>query len=318
MIDAFGRKIDYLRISVTDLCNLRCKYCMPEEGIKKKAHEDILSLEEIENIARAAVDIGIRKIRLTGGEPLVRKGILKLVKNLAQIKGLEDLCITTNGTLLGKYAQELREAGLQRINISLDSLNKDKYKSITRGGSLAEVFEGIAAAKAAGFAPIKMNVVLIKGFNDEEINDFVKLTFDEKIEVRFIELMPLGEVHRWDSARYVSNEEVLRQVPELIPLPENNHGGVGKMYKLSEGKGLIGLISPISSHFCGECNRIRVTSDGKIKPCLHSNAEINIKNANKEELKELLRRGINAKPKTHAVKQEDFIPVKRNMNEIGG
>jgi cyclic pyranopterin phosphate synthase len=291
---------------------------MPEEGIKKKAHQDILSLEEIENIARAAVDIGIRKIRLTGGEPLVRKGILKLVKNLAQIRGLEDLSLTTNGTLLGKYAQELHKAGLKRINISLDSLDKEKYKNITRGGCLAEVFEGIEAAKAAGLGPIKINVVLIKGFNDDEIKDFVKLTLDEKIEVRFIELMPLGEVHRWDSARYVSNDEVLRQVPELIPLPENNYEGVCKMYKLPEGKGLVGLISPISNHFCGECNRIRVTSDGKLKPCLHSNIEINIKNANEENLRELLINGINAKPETHSVKKEEFVPVKRNMNEIGG
>lgn len=275
-------------------------------------------MEEIENISKAAVEIGIRKIRLTGGEPLVRKGILQLITRLSRIKGLEDLGLTTNGTLLGENARNLRKAGLQRINISLDSLNQEKYRRITRGGNLADVLEGIQAAKAEGFSPIKLNVVLIQGFNDEEIADFARLALTEEMEIRFIELMPLGEVYRWDLAKYLSNKEVLRQIPELVPLPGKEHGSVVKMYRFPQGRGRIGLISPISSHFCGACNRIRVTSDGKLKPCLHSDREIDLKNADLGNLKNLLMKGIYTKPENHAAEKTGFVPGKRNMNQIGG
>jgi len=318
MLDNCGRRINYLRISVTDLCNLRCAYCMPEVGIPKKEHRDILSLEEIENIVRAAVGLGIDKVRITGGEPLVRKGIVQLAENLTKIKGLKDLSLTTNGILLKEYAADLKKAGLNRVNISLDSLDKIKYKKITKCGELEQVLEGIAEAKKVGFSPIKLNVVLVGGFNDDEIEDFVKLTLIDNIEIRFIELMPLGEATSWSGGSYLSNEAVLSKVPGLIPLPIQGHGTVARMYKLPGAKGKIGLISPISSHFCNYCNRIRVTPDGKLKNCLHSNKEIDLKNARPDELSMLLLKGIKTKPMMHNIDMQDSDRVNRNMNEIGG
>lgn len=318
MLDSFGRKINYLRVSVTDLCNLRCSYCMPMEGISKKDHKEILTLEEIENIVRAAVQMGIDKVRITGGEPLVRPGIIQLIENIAKLEGLNDLGLTTNGMLLRKYASDLKRAGLDRVNISIDSLNKTKYQQITRFGNLDNILEGIQAAKDAGLAPIKLNVVLVGGFNDDEIEDFVNLTLKDDLEVRFIELMPLGEASTWVESSFISNETVLSKVPRLIPLPMKGHGTVARMYKLPHGKGKVGLISPISSHFCNYCNRIRVTPDGKLKSCLHSNQEINLKNAHPDELPRLLFEGIKAKPSKHHISAKESSQAKRNMYEIGG
>lgn len=318
MLDTYGRKINYLRVSITDLCNLRCSYCMPAEGIKKREHRDILTLEEIENIVRAAVKLGIDKVRLTGGEPLVRNGIIELIANLAKINGLKDFSLTTNGILLKKYALDLKKAGLHRINVSLDSLDKTKYQQITRCGKLDDVLEGIKLAKEVGLTPIKLNVVLVGGFNDDEIEDFVNLTLKEDIEVRFIELMPIGEAQTWVQSSFISNETVLNKVPRLIPLPFKGHGTVARMFKLPNGKGKVGLISPISSHFCNYCNRIRVTPDGKLKSCLHSNQEINLKNAHPDELPRLLFEGIKAKPVKHNISTKNSSQAKRNMNEIGG
>ncbi|NLI92088.1 MAG: GTP 3',8-cyclase MoaA [Peptococcaceae bacterium] len=318
MIDKCGRKINYLRISVTDLCNLRCAYCMPADGVRKREHRDILRLEEIVNIVKVGVQLGIDKVRITGGEPLVRNGIVQLVENLAQIKGLKDLSMTTNGILLNKYALELKKAGLDRVNISLDSLDRAKYKKMTRCGELDDVLEGIRIAGEAGLSPVKVNVVLIGGYNDDEIEDFVNLTLKSDIEVRFIELMPLGEAKSWPMGSFISKETVLNKVPGLIPLPFKGHGTVARMYKLPNGKGKVGLISPVSSHFCNYCNRIRITPDGKLKPCLHSDQEIDLKNAHPDEIKRLLYEGIKSKPNKHQLDTQHVSIVKRNMNEIGG
>jgi cyclic pyranopterin phosphate synthase len=292
---------------------------MPEKGVPKKEHEDILSLEEIFKIAQAAVKLGITKIRLTGGEPLVRRGILDLVKNIADLKeqGLKDLGLTTNGVLLKNYADELKKRGLSRVNISIDTLDGAKYKEITRGGRIEDVLAGIRAAKEAKLFPLKLNVVLIGGFNDEEIEDFVNLTLEDDIEVRFIELMPIGEAGGWDHDHFLTSNEILKRVPRLIPLPFKGHGSVARLFKLPNSKGKVGIISPLSSHFCGYCNRIRITPDGKLKPCLHSNIEIDIRDY-ENNLEGFLMDGILAKPHKHCIQSADYEPIKRNMHEIGG
>jgi cyclic pyranopterin phosphate synthase len=320
MIDKYGRKINYLRISVTDLCNLKCQYCMPPQGVKKKSHQEILRIETIEKIAQAAVNIGISKIRLTGGEPLVRRGIIDLVARISQLKskGLEELVLTTNGILLERYAGDLKKAGLTRVNISLDTLNPEKYKNITRGGDLEQVLKGIEAAKKEDLSPIKINVVLIGGVNDDEIVDFVHLTKDQELEVRFIELMPLGEASDWDKNHFISGEEILYRVPQLIPLPLRGKSSVACLFKLPNSKGRVGIISPLSNHFCHSCNRVRITADGKLKPCLHGNREFDIRDYDEEHLEQFLLDGIYGKPMKHNILNKDYIPIARNMNEIGG
>lgn len=320
VLDNIGRKINYLRISVTDLCNLRCKYCMPQRGLCKKSHDDILRIEELEAIVNQGVKIGIDKVRITGGEPLVRRGIIKLIERISGMDGIKDLAITTNGILLKKYAKELKNAGLSRVNISIDSLDKNKYKEITRGGNIGDVLGGIAAAKKVGLTPIKLNTVLIGGFNDDEIKDFIKLTLDEEIDVRFIELMPLGEASTWSRSHFIPNTIILDRFPELMPILKEDKSSPARYYRLPNGKGRVGLINPISNHFCSSCNRIRITSDGKIKPCLHSNDEINIRTLLKEniELKDILKLAIEAKPKEHMINDYEYQPVIRNMYQIGG
>ncbi|SHN57895.1 GTP 3',8-cyclase MoaA [Desulfitobacterium chlororespirans] len=319
MLDSYGRDINYLRISVTGMCNLRCNYCMPEEGIKKKAHKEILSLETIEQIAFSAVNLGFQKIRITGGEPLVRKGIIDVIEQIAQLKsrGLKDLGLTTNGTLLSGYADELKKIGLTRVNISLDSLDEEKYAQITRGGKLSAVLEGIEAAKEAKLWPLKINVVLIGGFNDDEIEEFVNLTREDDVEIRFIELMPIGEASCWDQEHFLSGTEILKRVPQLLPLAVKGQGAVARLYKLPNSKGRVGIISPLNNHFCNSCNRIRITPDGKLKPCLHSDLELDIRNYG-ENYEGFLLDGVFAKPNRHSMQNENYEPILRNMNEIGG
>ncbi len=320
MLDNVGRKINYLRISVTDLCNLRCRYCMPEEGLCKKSHEDILRIEEIEEIVQEAAKLGINKVRITGGEPLIRKGIIELIRKISAVEQIKDIAMTTNGVLLGRYARELKEAGLNRVNISIDSLNKEKFSKITRGGNIKDVLDGIEEAKRVGLTPIKFNTVLIGGFNDDEIEAFVNLASSEDIDVRFIELMPLGQASTWAKEHFIPNTTVLDRFPELIPLCKDDKGSPAKYYKLPKGRGRIGLINPISSHFCGSCNRIRITADGRIKPCLHSNYEINIRSLRKQnmELLDILKLAVESKPKEHTINNYEFEPIVRNMYQIGG
>ena len=313
MKDKFGRDITYLRISVTDLCNLRCKYCMPESGVESLCHSDILSLEEIVEIVKVAAKNGITKIRLTGGEPLVRRGFVHLCKEISKIEQIEDIAITTNGVHLKNMADDLFENKVKRINFSLDTLVKEKYNDITRRNDFEKTMESLFYAIEKGFK-VKLNVVLIGGFNDDEIENFVKLANDYDLEVRFIELMQIGETANWSKDKFVSNKIVLEKVPKL---EFDGVSGVAKIYKIKGQKGKIGLISPISCSFCSDCNRIRLTSDGKLKPCLHSKDEINLKGLSGEELEEVFKRGIFDKPEKHHL-EDGKSESARDMNKIGG
>lgn len=319
MIDSFGREINYLRISLTDRCNLRCSYCMPEKGIEEKLdHDEILSLEETYRIAKVFVELGVNKIRLTGGEPLVRKGIVELVALLSKLDGLKDLAMTSNGLLLKEMAQPLKEAGLNRINISLDSLDPEKYREITRGGDLEKVLAGIEEAKRVGLSPIKINTVLIGGFNDDEIMDLIDLTKDEEIDVRFIELMPIGEAANWAQQNFISNNEILKRAKNLVAVKKEDPSSPANYYKIPGYKGKVGIINPISCKFCEDCNRVRLTSRGKLKLCLHSNMEIDLKDYlhSDQALKDKILESIQKKEEAHHLEEGQYII--RNMNQIGG
>ncbi len=314
MTDTFGRKITYLRISVTDLCNLRCVYCMPENGIEKRCHSDIMSIEEIVTSVEAAADCGITKVRITGGEPLVRKGITDICRSVGKIPGIEEICITTNGVLLPRYAQELRDAGVSRLNISLDTLDPEKYSRLTRIGRLEDALAGLDAAEKAGFTGTKINAVLIGGVNSDEIPALVGLTRDRDIEFRFIELMPIGECSDWDKSRFIPGSTVLEAVPELV---EDGMSGVSRMYRVPGWKGRVGLIDPISHRFCDQCNRIRITADGKVKPCLHSAGEFDLRGLDRAGMAAVIRSAIESKPGRHMLDEHSSESI-RNMNEIGG
>ena len=317
MIDTYGRQITYLRLSVTELCNLRCRYCMPEDGVCKKRHEEMLTQEEMIMAIRAAAALGIRKLRITGGEPLVKSNIVELCRAAAAVDGIEEICLTTNGTLLPKLAAPLREAGVRRLNISLDTLDAEKFHYITRIGILGDALAGIETALAAGFEKVKINSVLIGGFNDDEIPVLAALTRQYPVDVRFIELMPMYDSGDFGPEAFIPYTVVTDRLPELCPLPAD--GGVAKLYRLPDAKGNIGLISPISAHFCADCNRIRITADGKIKPCLHSSDEISLKGLDENGMLERLRSAILSKPKWHGeLSYSERSHAARNMNQIGG
>jgi len=319
MLDSQGRNINYLRVSVTDRCNLRCIYCMPESGIDKKQHEDILRFEEILKVVEAAVSLGVKKIRYTGGEPLILPNIDKLICETSKLKGIEDISITTNGILLSDMAEDLKKAGLNRVNISLDTLSKHKFKSITRLGDIDKVFSAIDKCISIGLNPIKINTVLMKGINDKEVKDFIKFAKEMPVEVRFIELMPIGEGAKLYEARKVNFEGILNSYPELIPL-KTEKSSTAELYKLKDGKGKIGFISPLSCKFCQDCNKIRLTSTGTIKPCLHSKEEINIKEFinNEVMLKAALKSAIWDKPLEHHLEEEKKSRSDKMMYQIGG
>jgi cyclic pyranopterin phosphate synthase len=322
LLDPFGRSINYLRISVTDRCNLRCIYCMPPEGVPQMSHSEILSYEEIRTVVRAAAELGINKIRLTGGEPLVRADLPKLIKMLSRIDGIQELSLTTNGTLLKNYALELRQAGLSRINLSLDTLKPDRFRYITRLGRLEDVLEGISAAKKAGFDPVKINAVVMQGINDDEILDFARMTCEEGCHVRFIELMPFKGM-----AEFVPSVEVRQRISllgKLEPCPSITGNGPARYYRLAGAKGTIGFISPLTeTSFCSRCNRIRLTADGRLRPCLLGEDEIDLKmplrnNASTEELRRLILKAVASKPEHHHLEGGNVRPVKRKMSQIGG
>lgn len=313
MKDRYKREISYMRISLTDRCNFRCLYCMPADGIEKCSHDDIISLEEVEKIVRAAATLGIKKIRLTGGEPLVRKGIVSLCEKISKIPGIEEICLTTNGALFKDYAKALKEAGVGRVNFSLDTLDPEKFKKISRGGDLKQTLAAIDEAISLGFK-VKINAVLIGGFNIDDIEKLVDYTKDHDIQVRFIELMKMGQTINWDQKNFVSNNIVLEKLPDL---EEVKTDGVAKVYKIPGHKGTVGLISPISSCFCQDCNRIRLTADGKLKPCLHSNREISLKGLDGDDLLAALKEGIYDKDKSHHL-VDGTTDTKRFMNTIGG
>ena len=316
MLDKFGREITYLRLSVTDLCNLRCRYCMPEEGVPKKDHAAMLTEDEMILAVEAAASLGITKLRITGGEPLVKKNILSICRRAARIPGIREVCMTTNGIRLPELAVPLREAGVRRLNISLDTLDPDKYARITRCGVLSDALAGIHAALEAGFEKIKLNAVLIGGFNDDEIEELTRLTLRYPLDMRFIELMPMGE-NGFGKEAYLPYTEVLRRLPELEPL--SGEGGAAKLYRLPGAKGNVGLISPVSAHFCSGCNRLRLTADGKLKPCLHSSAEYPIKGLDKAGMAAVMREAILGKPEWHGLLDyANRSQSARSMNRIGG
>ncbi|MGI6484786.1 MAG: GTP 3',8-cyclase MoaA [Thermoanaerobacterales bacterium] len=322
MRDAIGRDINYLRISITDRCNFRCIYCMPEEGVPDKSHSDILRLEEIIQFVKAVLPLGINKIRITGGEPLVRKGVVDFISNVKSIGGIGDLSMTTNASLLSPIARDLKSAGLDRVNISLDSLRSERFKMITRRDMLSDVFEGIDSAIKADLTPVKVNCVVMRGFNDDEIGDFVNLTRDYPVYVRFIELMPLGESVL--DERFVSVEEIKQHID--LELEETNvsaGAGPARYYKVRGAAGAVGFITPISKHFCSSCNRVRLTADGKLKPCLESDIEIDIKNAlrenkGKKELQRLFKEALMCKPVCHHMNSHKTAEHTRMMWQIGG
>lgn len=317
MLDAYGRKITYLRLSVTELCNLRCRYCMPEDGVCKKRHEEMLTEEEMLCAVEAAASLGVTKLRITGGEPLVKRNILSICRRAAAVEGIGEVCLTTNGLLLPQLAQPLREAGVRRVNLSLDTLDEKKYTYITRRGSLSQALDGLKAALDAGFERVKINTVLIGGFNDDEIPALARLTQQYPVDVRFIELMPMYDSGDFGPKAYLPGSVVTQLLPELKPQPDGD--GVAKLYRLPGALGNVGIISPISAHFCGACNRIRLTADGKLKPCLHSTLEYSIKGLDFAGMQALLRQVILEKPRWHGELSVDHrSQAGRNMNEIGG
>lgn len=336
MKDNFGRTIDYLRISLTDRCNLRCVYCMPEEGVCSLSHDDILRLEEIEAIVAAAANLGIKHIRLTGGEPLVRKGIVGLVECIAQTPGIEDISLTTNGILLPHFAHDLKQAGLSRINISLDSLDPDQYHAITRRGTLSDVFAGIEAAFEAGLEPVKLNTVVVRELN-QDLYAFAKLSQTWPLHVRFIEYMPMGSTAHNDICTWTEDDVI--PVAEMIdtinaaarqqgsallePLasadPATPTGwGPAAYWKFPGAQATVGFISSVSQHFCAHCNRLRLTADGKIRPCLFSDTEYDCKaalrNPTNGSLEETLLEAFTHKPQAHHHK----IGTVRQMSQVGG
>ena len=318
MKDTFQREITYLRISLTDLCNLRCVYCMPPEGVRKQTHDQILSLEEIGEIARAAVELGVKKIRLTGGEPLVRRGVLSLCRELRRIPRLQELTLTTNGLLLPGMAAELKAAGVDRVNVSLDTLDPEKYRRITRGGCLEDALAGIQAARDAGLSPLKLNCVLIGGFNDDEIPALAALTERAPVEVRFIELMPIGDTAGFGPEAYLPCEAVLERLPRLEPAA-GERTGVAERFRLPGAAGTVGLIRPLSRCFCAQCDRIRLTADGYLKPCLHSREEISVRGLHGPDLRRRLEQAIRHKPEQHGqLSASARSESARGMNRIGG
>jgi len=329
MIDSFNREINYLRISVTDRCNLRCIYCMPKEGVSLLGHADILRYEEMLRIVRAAVQIGIVKVRVTGGEPLVRRGLVQFLGCISAIPEIIDTSITTNGLLLGDMAGDLRDAGVTRVNVSLDSLKPDRYAEITRGGDLKKVMEGIAAAHKAGLHPIKINMVPLRGSNEEELLDFARLTINLPYRVRFIELMPFEKSKADFENGFIPNELVEERIREVYKLEEiNGRGradGPAKMFRIKGAAGEIGFISSISEHICSSCNRLRLTAEGHLRSCLFSDEEIDLKGplragCSDEELQQLISLAIAKKPAQTKVKQgkPPLRKCAKAMSEIGG
>ncbi len=330
LLDRFGRKINYLRISVTDRCNLRCVYCLPEDYAPKGKKEEILSYEELSEIAYCFAELGVSRIRVTGGEPLVRNGISQFISILSKIPGIQDLAMSTNGLLLEKYAGDLAQAGLKRINISLDSLNPEKFSQMTRYGKIEFVMNGICAALEAGLQPIKLNVVVVRGINSEEVGDFAQLTEDLPIHVRFIELMPMGETGFFSEARRVPYEEILKSAGPIAPLEKNDWpegGGPAHYFKRPGAQGTIGFISALSCNFCGNCNRVRLSSKGVLVPCLDGwmgvpLGEMLRKGADRKEIKREILRTIENKPEHHFMveraKEELHSPSSRLMCSVGG
>ncbi|MFC1512864.1 GTP 3',8-cyclase MoaA [Thermodesulfobacteriota bacterium] len=326
LIDMFDRSISYLRLSLTDQCNLRCLYCTPKSITDKLASVELLSYEEILRVVRLAVEMGVKKIRLTGGEPLVRHDITTFIRGLAEINGLEDIRLTTNGVLLADYAEELYRAGIRKLNISLDTLRPDRFREITGGDFFDRVWRGITVAKEMGFAPIKINVVAMNGINDDEFIDFARLSLSEPYQIRFIEFMPMGKDSAWDKEKYISADTIRKRLETIGPLKPLATGGMegpARVYQFAGAVGKIGFISPISHHFCDKCNRLRLTSEGKLRSCLLTDQETDLKkiirsNGSDKDIEEALIATILNKPKGHKLNEKKSGNCHGQMSRIGG
>ena len=317
MKDRYGREISYLRLSVTDRCNLRCRYCMPPEGVPKRRHEEMLTEEETVMAVETAAELGIRKLRITGGEPLVKKNILSLCRKVSAVPGIQETCLTTNGILLPQYAGALKEAGVERLNISLDTLDPGRYAAITCGGRLQDALDGIEAALQAGFSKVKINAVLIGGFNDDEIAGLAELTRRWPADVRFIELMPTTGQSAFPESAFLPGDTVKTVLPELTYAGSGE--GPAEHWKLPGAQGRIGLICPVRRPFCSSCSRLRLTADGKLKPCLHSAEEYSIKGLSGEDMRKQFIRAIQNKPERHGdLSRTGGSGSRRGMNRIGG
>ncbi|MFC1943281.1 GTP 3',8-cyclase MoaA [Chloroflexota bacterium] len=323
LFDSWQRQINYLRISVTDHCSLSCVYCSVD-SIPRLPRSEILSYEEIQRLVQVAASMGISKVRLTGGEPLLRPDLSKFVWRLSQIEGIDDISLTTNGILLSKYAIELKEAGLKRVNVSLDTLKEDRFQRITGRDKLGDVLSGIEAAYLAGLEPVKINMVVLRGMNDDEILDFALMSVSKGWNVRFIEFMPFG-TPKTEAFGTVSTQEIrerIQSLGKLEPYTGKVGNGPARYYRLPGTKGTIGFISAMTEHFCDTCNRLRLTSDGQLRPCLLDNDEVNLKEplrngANTDELKQLIRQAVTIKREQHHL-NEGLAPGRRPMYQIGG
>lgn len=326
MVDRHGRNINYLRISITDRCNLRCRYCMPYTGVERIEHGSILSLEEIARLVRIAVGAGIRKVRLTGGEPLVRRNVAQLIRYIREVPEIDDMSLTTNGILFAGMAGELIEAGLDRVNFSLDSLVPEKFRYITRTGNLDPVMSAIDKALELDLHPVKINTVLIRGFNDNEIMDFADLAYKWPLHVRFIEFMPIGDIKYWNRDNIITSREtknIITQHYQLAEAKKIKGSGPARYYNLEGGQGSVGFISPMSNHFCAECNRIRMTAEGKLRGCLYDKREEDLRQAmhygaSDEQLGQIFMETIKHKPDKHNMNNGWGAENRRKMYQIGG
>jgi cyclic pyranopterin phosphate synthase len=326
LIDSFGRLHDNLRISVTDRCNIRCFYCMPED-VKFGPRETLLTFEEIERVARIAAELGVQKIRITGGEPLVRKDLPVLIRGLAEIPGIEDLALTTNGVLLAEKAPELYAAGLRRINVHLDTLDRERFAQITRRDDMDRVLEGIRACQDLGYSPIKINAVAVKGVVEPDIVPLARFGRENNIEIRFIEFMPVDALGLWDRSKVLTAGEIVsvlsREISPLIPTPDADPRAPATEYRFSDGVGSIGVIPTVSKPFCLNCNRIRLTADGKLRYCLFAIEEMDVRDllrsgAGDEQIASVIRANVQAKWLGHEINTSKFVAPPRPMYAIGG
>lgn len=326
--DRFGRPIDYLRISVMDRCNLRCVYCMPIRGLTFAPGREFLTVDEIVTVVRAATSIGFHKVRLTGGEPTLRADLVDIVAGIGAVEGIDDLSMTTNGVLLPRLARKLKQAGLDRVNLHVDTLDPDRLRGIMRFNRIEDVWAGIDAAEDAGLTPLKLNTVVARDYNDEDVEDLARLTLEREWHVRFIELMPLGDgpCARLSQSQYVPNARTRRRIEEALgpleELPRIHSADESRNYRLPGARGVVGFISPVSEPYCGDCNRMRLTADGKFHLCLLHDDEIDVKTALRrgaavEEVARILRQAIHAKPTGHHLDQ-GVHTERRSMFQIGG
>ncbi len=324
--DRFGRRIDYLRISLTDRCNLRCVYCMPATGMHFAPKDELLTDEELLRVVRLTTEVGFRKFRLTGGEPTVRPGLADLIAAIKALPGVEEVAMTTNAVLLARQAAKLAAAGLDRVNISIDTLDPDRFRRITRGGDIRKVFEGIRAAEEHGLTPIKLNAVTVRGFNDHEVADLAGLTMEHHWQMRFIEIMPLDGVFDVANERLVpsakSRELIQDRWGPLTPEPHDNPADPARPYRLPGARGTVGFISSVTENFCAGCNRMRLTAEGRLRLCLLRADELDLRpllraGANDGELRAAIREGVWRKPWGHGLK-DGILPVGRGMSQIGG